>query len=91
MICKPCQIAGDMVAEARSMNLGVEEIRIKANPFTAPEVIEGIAAEFFLAPTKEAVRSVAHLFHGLCKGSGHCDCQHKVDFEGKTISNGRQA
>lgn len=68
MICKSCQIAGDMVAVARDK---FEDEFLN---------IEGIEVY-----TKEAVRSVAHLFHGLCKGSGHCDCQHKVDFEGKAL------
>jgi hypothetical protein len=49
------------------------------------ELTAMIRVEDFKVPIKEAVRSVAHLFHGLCKGPGHCDCQHKVDFEGKTI------
>lgn len=72
MICKKCQIAGDMVAEARTLpNLD------------AP--IYSITKDTLPVPTKEAVRSVAHMFHGLCKGHGHCDCQHKVDFEGKSI------
>lgn len=68
MICKTCQIAGDMVAEARGKFDG-----------------EIINVENDLVITKEAVRSVAHLFHGLCKGNTHCDCQHKVDFEGKAL------
>jgi stage V sporulation protein SpoVS len=66
MICKKCQIAGDLVAEARKMN----DVPI----FTIDNVT-----------VHQAVRSVAYVFHGLCKGPGHCDCQHKVDFEGKTI------
>jgi hypothetical protein len=68
MICKTCQIAGDMVAVARD-KFENEDIYIQEFPMD----------------TKEAVRSVAHLFHGLCKGSTHCDCQHKVDFEGKAL------
>jgi hypothetical protein len=67
MICKRCAIAGDLVAEARSIN-DSEILYIQ-------DILEEVS-------TKEAVRSVAHLFHGLCKG---CDCQHKVDFERKTI------
>lgn len=74
MICKTCQIAGDMVAETRNWVDG-EKLNIQTDHTTV-----------FQVPTKEAVRSVAHLFHGLCKGSGHCDCQHKVDFEGKLVS-----
>jgi hypothetical protein len=70
MICKNCQIAGDMVAVARSFN-DTEILYIQ-------DVLEEVS-------TKDAVRSVAHLFHGLCKGSTHCDCQHKVDFEGKAL------
>lgn len=70
MICKTCQIAGDMVAVARDWNT-YEVIYIQ-------DILEEVE-------TKEAVRSVAHLFHGICKGSTHCDCQHKVDFEGKLI------
>jgi hypothetical protein len=77
MICKRCQVAGDLVAEARDIHSG-EALDI-ASGHPTPYVVS----------TKEAVRSVAHLLHGRCKGSGHCDCQHKVDFEGKTISNGR--
>lgn len=70
MICKRCQIAGDMVAEARSMDTAAPVwMQSDPDPFTV----------------KEAVGSVAHLFHVMCKGSGHCDCQHKIDFEGKTI------
>lgn len=67
MICKTCQIAGDMVAEARKMEL---------NAVIAP--LSGIELG-------DAVRSVAHVFHGVCKGSTHCDCQHKIDFEGKAL------
>ncbi len=70
MICKTCQIAGDMVAEARSIN--------EAETIHIADISEWVS-------TKEAVRSVAHLFHGLCKGHTHCDCQHKVDFEGKAL------
>lgn len=80
MICKRCQIAGDLVAEARQMNPGLSLpylLRLSENDTD------------FDVSLKEAVRSVAHVFHGLCKGSSHCDCQHKIDFEGKTISNGR--
>lgn len=73
MICKTCAIAGDLVAEAR--NWRSDEVISIGNPRVLEVPI----------PTKEAVRSVAHLFHGLCKGSTHCDCQHKVDFEGKAL------
>jgi hypothetical protein len=59
-----------MVAEARSM--GTE----------APVWMQSDPDPFTL---KEAVGSVAHVFHGLCNGPTHCDCQHKVDFEGKSI------
>jgi hypothetical protein len=77
MICKPCGVAGDLIAEARKMdfapnvvmtlvesNAGVNQIRIH-----------------------NAVRSVAHLFHGKCPGSTKCDCQHIVDMEGKRIQS----
>lgn len=84
MICKRCQIAGDMVAEARSMDLNAA-LEYDNSSFAGIDSIS----------IREAVGSVAHLFHGLCKGSGHCDCQHKVDFEGKSIQkesvNGGQA
>lgn len=73
MICKTCAIAGDMVAEARDWN-DTEMLNIQS-----------AHTSVFMVSTKEAVRSVAHLFHGLCKGSTHCDCQHKVDFEGKAL------
>lgn len=73
MICKSCAIAGDMVAEARGIHSG-EALNIESGHPTP-----------YIVSTKEAVRSVAHLFHGLCKGPSHCDCQHKVDFEGKSI------
>jgi hypothetical protein len=73
MICKTCQIAGDMVAVARDW--------VDGEVLT----VDGVLRAGVNVPTKEAVRSVAHLFHGLCKGHGHCDCQHKVDFEGKAL------
>lgn len=72
MICKTCAIAGDMVAEARKMNLTVA---LDLGSFGGIDSIE----------LGDAVRSVAHVFHGVCKGSTHCDCQHKVDFEGKAL------
>ncbi len=75
MICKKCQIAGDLIAEARTMDL---------HPGQALSIGEEWVS------TKETIRSVAHLFHGQCRGSTHCDCQHKVDFEGKVI-NGKKA
>lgn len=74
MICKKCQIAGDLVAEARTMDLRAD-------------LLTSASCEITIGDT---IRSVAHLFHGLCKGSTHCDCQHKVDFEGKVI-NGETA
>lgn len=68
MICKPCGVAGDLVAAARDEN-GFEDeiISIRIDDLTGTSV-----------PTQEVVRSVAHLYHGVCKG---CDCQHRVNFE----------
>lgn len=62
MICKPCSVAGDTVAELREMH----EITIEKD-------------------TVDWVREQ----HNSCKGKTHCDCQHKIDFEGKTIQHGR--
>ena len=74
MICKPCGVAGDLVAVARDNNSFEDElIKVDLDTVTACAIY-----------TKEAVRSVAHLFHGLCND---CDCQHKVDFEGKAIQS----
>lgn len=69
MICKPCGVAGDIVAVARDEFQVGEALNI-----------EGLAVG-----TRVTLRTVASLYHGLCKGSQHCDCQHKIDFEGKAI------
>lgn len=37
---------------------------------------------------KSIVHNLAIDYHDLCKGHEHCDCQHKIDFEGKAIKNG---
>lgn len=71
MICKPCNVAGDLVAIARqNENFYHTVLHLDVS-------------------TKEAISEIAHLYHGLCKGRSHCDCQHKVDFEGRTIQNGQ--
>lgn len=67
MICKTCAIAGDMVAEVRD------------KPILNTPAVVSASAEL---DVHDAVRIVAHIFHGLCIG---CDCQHKIDFKGKTI------
>ena len=82
MICKTCGIAGDMIAVAR---------RKKSLPFESLFLIQGDTSKS--APTVEVIRSVASLYHGMCAGEHHCDCQHKIDLEGKTLDGeaGRQS
>lgn len=72
MICKPCNVAGDLVAISRQENNFKDEV---INLRTTES-------------TRDVIAAVAHTYHGLCKGRSHCDCQHKVDFEGRTIQNG---
>lgn len=74
MICKSCSIAGELVTAARGIVPGT----------TLYIDVRGRLVDI---PAKEAVRSVAHLYHGLCKG---CDCQHKIDFEGKLTVNAKR-
>lgn len=71
MICKPCAVAGDMVAVVREKP--VLNVPLNLGSFAGIDSIE----------SHEAIRAVAYLYHGLCKG---CDCQHKIDFEGKTVN-----
>lgn len=80
MICKPCNVAGDLVAISRqNENFKDEALGLRRSPQSGTYYVN----------THEAVKAIAHLYHGLCKGRSHCDCQHKVDFEGRTIQNGQ--
>jgi hypothetical protein len=77
MICKPCGIAGDLAAVAGD-NDGFSLERIILDPGR------------FDFPTDAVVRTVAHLYHGLCKGKTHCDCQHFVTFiKGSVVERGK--
>lgn len=79
MICKSCQLAGDMVAATREMDIAPNIVMMLVESHAGTNQIR----------IHNAVRSVAALFHGKCKGSTHCDCQHIVDMEGKrTVQNG---
>lgn len=72
MICKPCGVAGDMIALVREQDiLGSTVIPIQ----WACDYI-GVHA---------SAKALADYLHGMCKGSTHCDCQHQVDLEGKYI------
>lgn len=77
MICKSCQLGGDLVAHTRKM--GIEPNTVFLLIGWADDTYVGI---------QSAIRTVAHFMHGKCQGVTHCDCQHKVDMEGKAI-NGR--
>lgn len=79
MICKPCNVAGDLVAVSRQQNNFEDGVIFISKSRREP------LAGF---PTKNALAAVAELYHGICKGKSHCDCQHKIDFEGRTIQDG---
>lgn len=82
MICRTCGIAGEMIGVAREWNVPTN-------------VIMYVGPDPTVIRIKDNLRAVASLYHGKCKGSTHCDCQHKIDFEGKTVqkesNNGREA
>ncbi len=78
MICKSCQLGGDLVAHTRKMDIRPNTVFLLIG-WGNGDIHVGIQA---------AIRTVAHFLHGKCQGATHCDCQHKVDMEGKAI-NGR--
>lgn len=70
MICSNCRVAADIITRGREAGFENEDMYVQEFPLD----------------TIETLRSVASLFHGLCKGSTHCDCQHIVDWSGnKTV------
>jgi len=69
MICKKCSVAADMITIARDENFNGVMILPLINSSQDTSQI----------PTKESVRAVAHLYHGLCQYSNNgCDCQHHI-------------
>jgi hypothetical protein len=75
VICKKCQIAGDLIAETR----GTSDFYIPLLGHEAP------------VSFRQMIDAVAQRFHKQCKESTHCDCQHKIDWEGKVIKGGKEA
>jgi hypothetical protein len=74
VICNNCQVAADIITRGREAG------------FKEEEVMTAVGRGFEGTPTASILRSVASLFHGICKGSGHCDCQHIIDWSGnKTV------
>jgi hypothetical protein len=71
MICADCRVAADIITQGRKHDFGEGQLM---------QVID------YPIPVALNLRLVASLFHGKCKGSTHCDCQHIVDWSGnKTV------
>lgn len=84
MICKSCGVAGDLIAIARKQKFKKSlTVRVR---FDDNKVAKARFEQWENVPTEEAVRSVAMLYHGICSGRTHCDCQHFIDFEGRLIN-----
>lgn len=68
MICKKCAVAADIVTIARTENFdGVMILPLVSSSQDKAHI-----------ETKEVARGLARMYHGLCKGGTHCDCQHYV-------------
>lgn len=68
MICDKCAVAADLVTIARIEKFdGILILPLAASSEDRSHI-----------ETKEVVRTLAHMYHGLCKNGTHCDCQHMV-------------
>lgn len=74
-ICKPCSVAADLVSVWRDR----EDEREKL--LYVKDVLQAIPFTNFIAP-------LASRLHSLCH---NCDCQHKLDWEGKTVAVQKQS
>lgn len=79
MICKPCGLAGDLVQQYRNSKEKGEIKRETVLVFPDPYSASTIHAFF-----GDVVENMAEYLHSICGNS--CDCQHAIDFEGKSIS-----
>ena len=79
MICKPCGLAGDLVQQYRNSR---EKGEIKNESVLS--LPSAYSPTVVLVDFRDVIENLSEHLHSLCGNS--CDCQHAIDFEGKSIS-----